>query len=101
MRALAGIIEEGESHWEDRPEPRSSSEIARAFKENSARLTALLEHVDDAKWESPGRFLVGGQVVFAGPIREHCFWILFDGVHPHLDATRSRPAAADETCSVP
>ena len=53
----------------------------KALEKHGARLTALADAMDDAKWSSPGQFLAGGQVVFAGPIRDHCFWILFDGVH--------------------
>jgi uncharacterized damage-inducible protein DinB len=81
VRAVAEIIEKGESHWANSPEPGSHAEIVNALKAQGARLTALAEVMDDAKWSSPGKFFAGGQVVFAGPIRDHCFWILFDGVH--------------------
>lgn len=81
VRALCEIVETGESHWENRPAPATAAEIAKAYAESGDRLTRLLERLDDAKWKSPGKFLAGGQVVFAGPIRDHCFWILFDGVH--------------------
>jgi uncharacterized damage-inducible protein DinB len=80
-RGLAEIVEKGESHWENRPAPTSAAEIGKAFEQNAQRLTQLLERVDDVQWESPGKFLAGGQVVFAGPIRDHCWWILFDCVH--------------------
>jgi uncharacterized damage-inducible protein DinB len=81
IRALTEIVEKGESHWQSRPDPHSVDEIVQAFEQNSQRLSDALEGVDDAKWESPGKFLAGGKVVFSGPIRDHCYWILFDGVH--------------------
>ncbi len=81
IRSVTEIVENGESHWANSPEPGSHAEIVSALEQHGARLTALAEALDDAKWNSPGRFLAGGQVVFAGPIRDHCFWILFDGVH--------------------
>jgi uncharacterized damage-inducible protein DinB len=81
VRSVTEIIEKGESHWPNSPEPGSHAEIVKAFEQHGARLTALAASMDDAKWNSPGRFFAGGQVVFAGPIRDHCFWILFDGVH--------------------
>jgi uncharacterized damage-inducible protein DinB len=80
-RALAEIIEKGEAHWQGGMNPRSTDELVEVFERNAARLTEILEGVDDAKWESHGRLLASGQIVFAGPIREHCWWILFDGVH--------------------
>ena len=80
-RALAEIVETGESHWQNRPVPESAAEIRREYAANGERLTRLVDRLDDAQWESPGRFLAGGQVVFAGPVRDHCWWIIFDGVH--------------------
>jgi uncharacterized damage-inducible protein DinB len=81
VRALAEIVEKGESHWEGLPPPASFAEMADAFERNADRLTELLIRTDDAKWESEGKFLAGGQVVFAGPVRDHCWWVLFDLVH--------------------
>lgn len=81
VRSVTEIVETGESHWANAAEPSSAAEIVAAFERHGRRLTALAEGMDDAKWMSPGKFLAGGQVVFAGPIRDHCFWILFDGVH--------------------
>jgi uncharacterized damage-inducible protein DinB len=81
VRALNEILETGQSHWADSEPPPTAAEIAAAFERHGRRLTALAEALDDAKWMSPGKFFAGGQVIFAGPIRDHCFWILFDGVH--------------------
>lgn len=81
VRALCEIVETGESHWQDRVPPATAAEIVTAYAESGDRLTRLLDRLDEAKWDSPGRFLVKGRVVFGGPIRDHCFWILFDGVH--------------------
>ncbi len=78
---LAEIIEKGQIDWASRPHPGTFAEIAKAFDRAAGRLSASLAQVDDARWESEGKFLAGGQVVFAGPIRDHCWWILFDLVH--------------------
>lgn len=43
-------------------------EIADAFDRYAGRLTEALSRTDDAKWESEGKFLAGGQVVYAGAI---------------------------------
>ena len=81
LRALTQIVEKGTATWENRPEPGSAAEIVAAFEMNSRVFAGLLDRMDAAKWESPGKFIAGGQVVFAGPIRDHCYWILFDGIH--------------------
>jgi uncharacterized damage-inducible protein DinB len=81
VRSLNEIIQTGESRWDDRPAPESAAELAGAFERHGGRLRELSETLDDAKWASRGRFLAGDQVVFEGPIRDHCFWILFDGIH--------------------
>ncbi len=79
--SLAEIVEKGESNWESRPHPKSFTEIADAFDRNADRLTEALSRTDDAKWESEGKFLAGGKVVFTGAIRDHCWWVLFDLIH--------------------
>lgn len=81
VRALGEIVATGQSNYELAQEPGSTAEIVKAFEKHAARLTELAEKLDDVQWQSPGKFIAGGQVVFAGPIRDHCFWILFDCVH--------------------
>ena len=81
VRSVNEILETGESRWPDAAPPSSAAELVAAFERHGSRLTALAERLDDAQWASPGRLLAGGQVVFEGPIRDHCFWILFDGIH--------------------
>lgn len=81
LRGLSDIVEKGEASWESQPAPQTLEEIARAYEEQADRFTRLLDGVDEAKWESQGKFIYKGRVVFAGPVREHCWWILFDQVH--------------------
>ncbi|MFY9551772.1 MAG: DinB family protein [Thermoanaerobaculia bacterium] len=81
VRGLSEIVEKGESHWQLLPEPQTVAEIVKAFERNAERLSRLADSMDDTRWASPGKFIAGGQVVFGGPIRDHCWWILFDLVH--------------------
>lgn len=79
---LAEIIEKGRLDWKTGPpEAASRSQVLAAWEKAAKRLSAAVERLDDAKWASPGEFLAGGQVVFAGAVRDHCWWILFDLVH--------------------
>lgn len=78
---LAEIIEKGTLEWTGSPDAAGGAELVAAWEKAAARLSAAVERLDDAKWASPGEFRAGGQVVFAGPVRDHCWWILFDLVH--------------------
>lgn len=79
---LADIIERGSLEWAEGTSGNPSGpELVAAWEKAAARLSAAVEKLDDAKWAAPAEFRAGGQVVFAGPVRDHCWWILFDLVH--------------------
>ncbi len=79
---LADIIERGSLEWAEGTSGKvSGPELVAAWEKAAARLSAAVEKLDDAKWAAPAEFRAGGQVVFAGPVRDHCWWILFDLVH--------------------
>jgi uncharacterized damage-inducible protein DinB len=79
---LAEIIEKGKLEWTSgSPEAVSGPQLVEAWEKAAKRLSAAVERLDDAKWASPGEFLAGGQLVFGGTVRDHCWWILFDLVH--------------------
>jgi uncharacterized damage-inducible protein DinB len=79
---LAEIIEKGTLEWASGPpEASSAAEAVVAWERAAKHLSAAVAGLDEAKWDSPGEFRAGGQVVFAGTVRDHCWWILFDLVH--------------------
>jgi uncharacterized damage-inducible protein DinB len=78
---LAEIIEKGKLDWKSGPPEAVSGPPVESWEKASKRLSAAVERLDDAKWASPGAFLVDGQLVFGGTVRDHCWWILFDLVH--------------------
>jgi uncharacterized damage-inducible protein DinB len=79
---LAEIIEKGTLEWASAPpEAVSAAEVVASWEKAAKRLSGAVEALDEAKWASPGVFRAGGQVVFAGAVRDHCWWILFDLVH--------------------
>jgi uncharacterized damage-inducible protein DinB len=79
---LAEIIEKGELEWASGPpEPSSAAEVVAGWEKAAGRLSAAVTGLDESKWASPGEFRAAGQVVFAGAVRDHCWWILFDLVH--------------------
>ena len=79
---LAEIIEKGDLEWTSgAPETVTGPELVAIWEKAAARLSAAVERLDDATWAAPREFRAGGTVVFAGPVRDHCWWILFDLVH--------------------
>jgi uncharacterized damage-inducible protein DinB len=79
---LAEVIETGLLDWKSGPpEARTGAELVAAWEKAAERLSAAVASLDDAKWAKPGEFRAGGRIVFSGPVRDHCWWILFDLVH--------------------
>lgn len=60
---------------------KSLDEGVRAYREAHAALAQKLGAMDEATWESPGQFLVNGQVAYEFPRRDLAWMLLFDGVH--------------------
>ena len=52
-----------------------------AYREAHSALEQKLEAMDDATWESPGQFLVDGNVIYEIPRRDLAWMMLFDGLH--------------------
>lgn len=79
---LADIIERGSLEWAEGTSGNPSGpELVAGWEKAAARLSAAVEKLDEGKWAAPAEFRAGGHVVFAGPVRDHCWWILFDLVH--------------------
>jgi uncharacterized damage-inducible protein DinB len=78
---MAAILGAGEAQWEPRPHPKSFAEIIESYERSAAEVNRQLEQADDARWESPARFMAGTHVIFAAPVGEQCWWLLFDGIH--------------------
>jgi uncharacterized damage-inducible protein DinB len=81
LRSVCDVIKTGEVNWAPQPQPDSAEKIAGTFDETGKDLARLMESVDDAKWNSTGRFLAGGKEVFSASVGELSWWILFDLIH--------------------
>ena len=81
LRSVCDVIETGEVNWAPQPQPDSAEKIAGAFDRTGQDLARILQSIDDAKWNSTGRFLAGGKEVFSASVGELSWWILFDLIH--------------------
>ena len=52
-----------------------------AYRQAHEALAQHLRDMDDAAWESPGRFLFDGKVIYEFPRRDLAWMLLFDGLH--------------------
>jgi uncharacterized damage-inducible protein DinB len=52
-----------------------------AYRHAHEALADHLRNMDEAAWESPGRFLLDGKVVYEYPRRDLAWMLLFDGLH--------------------
>jgi uncharacterized damage-inducible protein DinB len=51
------------------------------YRQAHEALTEALREMDDAAWESQGRFLLDGKVLYEFPRRDLAWLLLFDGLH--------------------
>ena len=81
LKSICDVIETGTVEWSPRPQPDSTERIAGAFEKEGNDLAKTLQSIDDARWNSTGRFLSGGKEVFSASVGEMVWWILFDLIH--------------------
>src|SRR5262249_55646325 len=81
LRSVNDVIDKLTVHWESRPQPKTTDEIAGQFDAHGQALARKLDTIDDGRWESTARFLAGGKEVFSASVGTMSWWILFDLIH--------------------
>ncbi len=79
--ALVTLLDTGSIDWKEEPNKASVAELVAAFERHAATVNARLEKLDEAGWQKPGRFLMGGQVVWEDSIGQFIWGFLFDAIH--------------------
>jgi len=74
------LLERGEVNYVQKPAPGVAESVA-AYEKNAAALKAQLAKVDDAKWESPARLKMDGNVLWETTVGDMLFGFLFDAIH--------------------
>ena len=81
QKQLMELLEKGEVAFEQTAHPHKASDIVTAWESATNALRAKLKSIDDKKWASPAKFLMGGKAVWTDTM-ENMFWgYLFDMVH--------------------
>lgn len=74
------LIDRGEVNLGERPAPGVAASVA-AYEKAAAALQSRLATLDDAKWDSKARLLVGGKVLWEAPLGDMLFGFLHDAIH--------------------
>lgn len=80
LREACEAIDRGEVSHVPRPAPTVAESIA-AFEKNAAELESRVANVDEAKWDSPARYLAGAQVIWETTLGNMLYGFLFDAIH--------------------
>ena len=81
LRSLTVVIDTGAIDWEQRPRPSTLDEIVAAYEENAKEHRARLGAIDEAKWDSEGKLLFGGQEVMKSTVGGICWSFFLDAIH--------------------
>jgi uncharacterized damage-inducible protein DinB len=81
QRALVDVVDKGEIHWEVRARPDTVGEIVEAYETATKQLRQRLPRLDDAKWNGPAKFLMGGKVLSTSTVQEMFWGFFFDLIH--------------------
>jgi uncharacterized damage-inducible protein DinB len=79
--ALVSLLETGTIEWKDTTPPTRVEEIVAAFERDGAAVNERLERLDEAGWQKPGRFLMGGAAVWEDAVGPMVWGFLFDAIH--------------------
>ncbi len=75
------IVDKGELDFVLPPPPATLEEAIDAYERNASELEKRLSRLDDAAWQRPVRFLVGGKLAWEAPLGEMLWGFLFDAIH--------------------
>jgi len=81
QRSLAEVLEKGVIQWETRPTPESIDAIAAAWDSATDTLRAKLTGVDEAKWESEAKMMMGETAVWTDTVGGMLWGFLLDMIH--------------------
>lgn len=79
--ALLTLLDTGSIDWKEEPNTATVAELAAAFERHAQAVTARLEKLDEAGWQKPAKFLMGGQAVWEDTVGQFLWGFLFDAIH--------------------
>lgn len=81
LRSLVQVLETGEMHWTQEPNPKSTEAIATEYEAAADAMEKALASTDDAKWEGSCAMYFGGKLFKTAPVGETVWDFFFDAIH--------------------
>jgi uncharacterized damage-inducible protein DinB len=81
QRSLANVLESGVIQWETRPTPEPLDAIIAAWESATESLRGKLAGVDEAKWESEAKMMMGDNAVWTDTVGGMLWGFLLDMIH--------------------
>jgi uncharacterized damage-inducible protein DinB len=78
---LSELLDTGVINFEATKRPESGEAIVAEFEKATEALKERLAKVDEAQWNSPGDFRMGGQSVWTSTVQDLCWGYLLDMIH--------------------
>jgi uncharacterized damage-inducible protein DinB len=81
LRALVKMMETGEVHWEQPPNPKDVEAIVREYDTAAEAYEKALAAMDDATFDSDAHMYYGGKLMKTSPRGETAWDFLHDAIH--------------------
>jgi uncharacterized damage-inducible protein DinB len=81
MGSLQELFRSGDINYEQAETPQSLDAIADSFERNAKQTLEDAKSASEERWNGPGRFLWGGNVVWSATVSEIAWGFLFDMIH--------------------
>ena len=79
--ALIELLDTGAIDWKEEPAPQSIQQIVAAYERDASAVDERIAKLDDAAWQRPGKFMVGGNAVWEDTVGELVWGHLLDAIH--------------------
>ena len=81
VSSLSELFRTGDINYNQGPTPDNVETIAETFERGAKQSIEDAKACTEERWNGPGRFLWGGQVVWADPVHEIAWGFLLDMIH--------------------
>ena len=81
QKQLSELLDTGEAHIEIKPHPKKAADIVAEWDKATAELRNRLSKIDEKKWSSPAKLVMGGQAIWTDTVENMLWGYLFDMVH--------------------
>jgi uncharacterized damage-inducible protein DinB len=81
QKQLSELLETGEARIEVTPHPKKTADIVAAWDKATDALRNRLSKIDEKKWSSKGKLIMGGKELWTDTMENMMWGYLFDMVH--------------------